>query len=51
MFALGHVIYPLFVDFEEDIKQAWEKIISSGAKYIYPGHGRRLTMEFFKEAV
>ena len=49
VFALGHIIYPLFADFEEDIKVAWEKIISSGVKYIYPGHGRRLDMEFFKK--
>ncbi len=49
VFAIGPVIYPLFADFEEDIKAAWEKIISSGAKYIYPGHGRRLTKEFFEK--
>ena len=49
VFAIGPVIYPLFADFEEDIRAAWEKIIGSGAKYIYPGHGRRLSMEFFKK--
>ncbi len=49
VFAIGSIIYPLFADFEEDIKTAWEKILNSGAKYIYPGHGRRLDMEFFKK--
>ena len=49
VFAIGPVIYPLFADFENDMKAAWEKIINSGAKYIYPGHGRRLAMEFFEK--
>ena len=49
VFAIGPVIYPLFADFEEDMKAAWEKIINSGVKYIYPGHGRRLSIEFFKK--
>ena len=49
VFAIGSITYPLFADFEEDIKAAWEKILKSGAKYIYPGHGRIISMEYFKE--
>lgn len=49
VFGIAHIVYPLFADFEDDIEPAWDKVINCGAKHIYPGHGRRLTMEYFKK--
>ena len=48
VFGIAHIIYPWFADFEEDIEAAWQAILGSGAKYIYPGHGRRLRMEYLQ---
>ncbi|MBT3318956.1 MAG: MBL fold metallo-hydrolase [Clostridia bacterium] len=48
VFGIAHVVYPWFADFEEDIEAAWGAIIESGAKYIYPGHGRRLSVEYLR---
>jgi len=49
VFGIAHIIYPWFADFEEEIEAAWGKIIGSGARYIYPGHGRRLSMAYLKK--
>jgi len=49
VFGVMHLIYPWFADFTDDIEAAWEKILKSGAKFIYPGHGRRLDMEYFEK--
>lgn len=49
VFGLGHVIYPMFADFEQDIAAAWNIILGSGTKYIYPGHGRRLDAAYLQK--
>lgn len=49
VFGIAHIIYPWFADFEEDIEAAWGRILGSGAKYIYPGHGRRLRMDYLRK--
>jgi glyoxylase-like metal-dependent hydrolase (beta-lactamase superfamily II) len=45
VFGIGGMLYPPFADCPEEIRTAWEKIISSEAKYICPGHGRMITRE------
>ncbi len=42
VFGIGHIVYPLFANFPEQISGVWRTIISSGAKYVCPGHGRML---------
>lgn len=46
VFGIGNVVYPPFADFEKNIMSAWKTIIASGAKYVYPGHGRRLSISY-----
>jgi glyoxylase-like metal-dependent hydrolase (beta-lactamase superfamily II) len=49
VFGIGGMLYPPFADCPEEIRTAWEKIISSEAKYICPGHGRMITREQLKK--
>ena len=44
VFGIGHIVYPMFANFPEQIQSVWEVIIGSEAKYICPGHGRMLKM-------
>ena len=44
VFGMGHIVYPLFANFPEQISDVWHMIIDSGAKYVCPGHGRMLKM-------
>jgi glyoxylase-like metal-dependent hydrolase (beta-lactamase superfamily II) len=42
VFGIGHIVYPLFANFPQQISSVWQTIIDSGAKYVCPGHGRML---------
>lgn len=48
VFSVGGIIYPVFADFVDEISDAWRKILQSGAKYIYPGHGKMLKVSCLK---
>lgn len=45
VFGIGGGLYPPFADCPNDIHTAWERILTTGAKYICPGHGRMLMRE------
>lgn len=48
VFGILGAIYPIFADYEDEIKDAWKIILDSGAKKIYPGHGHIVTGETLK---
>ena len=49
VFNIGAGHYPPFADYPEEIPAAWRAILSSGAKYICPGHGRMLKVERLRQ--
>lgn len=48
-FNIGGQIYPPFADLPDEFREAWAKIIASGAKYICPGHGGMFDMDMLKK--
>ena len=45
VFGIGRNLYPPFADDVNGLPDAWQTIISSGAHTIYPGHGRKVSLE------
>lgn len=44
----GH-FFPPFADDAEMLKISWQRIRSSGVRYVYPGHGRRFPLKMLPE--
>ncbi|MDD5017372.1 MAG: MBL fold metallo-hydrolase, partial [Eubacteriales bacterium] len=42
LFSVIGDLYPMFADRIDELPSVWETILGSGAKYIYPGHGRMI---------
>lgn len=49
VFGIGGGLYPPFADCPDEIPTAWERILSTGAKYICPGHGRMIMREHLEK--
>lgn len=49
IFGIGGAMYPLFADYAQDLPAAWKTMLDSDAKYIYPGHGRKLNLSELKK--
>ena len=45
VFGFGSAVYPPFADRPEELPDAWSAILSSGAKRIYPGHGKPFSVD------
>lgn len=41
--------YPPFADDEKALIESWEKLLSTGCKVIYPGHGKPIPFAKFRE--
>jgi len=45
----GHFLPP-FADDPEQLRQSWQKIRSCGARYIFPGHGKRFPLKLLPQS-
>lgn len=49
VFGIGGGIHPPFADLPGEIPTAWQSIITSGARYVCPGHGRIIKTDTLKK--
>ena len=46
MFGINRkTIYPPFANDERELLKSWEKLLATGAKFFYPGHGSKISRE------
>lgn len=48
-FNIGGCIYPPFADLPDEVSDAWQTILCSGAKMVFPGHGPAFSIETLKK--
>lgn len=48
MFNMRGTIYPGFANDEEQLKNTWLKILNWDVRWLYPGHGKRFSIETFR---
>ena len=44
-----HPTLPIYAENIELVKESWKKVISAGAKIVYPGHGKSFSIERIKK--
>lgn len=49
VFGFGSAIYPPFADYPDQFPHAWSVILNSGAKRIYPGHGKPFSVDVLRK--